>query len=45
MTTTNLQNAFDKQPIEIFEVILTFLEYKDATRFRMTGKGYYNGLR
>ena len=41
----NLQNAFDKQPNEILEAILTFLEYKNAVRFRMTSKGYYGGLR
>mmetsp|Transcript_24385 Transcript_24385/g.29483 ORF Transcript_24385/g.29483 Transcript_24385/m.29483 type:complete len:115 (+) Transcript_24385:524-868(+) len=45
MTTANPRNAFEEQPNEIFELILTFLEYKDAARFRMTSAGYYNGLR
>jgi len=45
MTTTNLRNGFEEQPNEVFELILTFLEYEDATMFRMTSKGYYNGLR
>eukprot|EP00586_Coscinodiscus_wailesii_P002905 CAMPEP_0172483714 /NCGR_PEP_ID=MMETSP1066-20121228/10833_1 /TAXON_ID=671091 /ORGANISM="Coscinodiscus wailesii, Strain CCMP2513" /LENGTH=219 /DNA_ID=CAMNT_0013247771 /DNA_START=14 /DNA_END=670 /DNA_ORIENTATION=+ len=44
MTTANLQNAFDKQPNEVSELILTFLEYDDAARFRMTNKGFYSLL-
>eukprot|EP00586_Coscinodiscus_wailesii_P000951 CAMPEP_0172480644 /NCGR_PEP_ID=MMETSP1066-20121228/5961_1 /TAXON_ID=671091 /ORGANISM="Coscinodiscus wailesii, Strain CCMP2513" /LENGTH=77 /DNA_ID=CAMNT_0013242169 /DNA_START=91 /DNA_END=321 /DNA_ORIENTATION=+ len=45
MSTPNLPNAFNKQPNEILEVMLTFLEFKDVTRFRMTSRDYYNGLR
>eukprot|EP00586_Coscinodiscus_wailesii_P004320 CAMPEP_0172482938 /NCGR_PEP_ID=MMETSP1066-20121228/9679_1 /TAXON_ID=671091 /ORGANISM="Coscinodiscus wailesii, Strain CCMP2513" /LENGTH=60 /DNA_ID=CAMNT_0013246499 /DNA_START=80 /DNA_END=259 /DNA_ORIENTATION=+ len=45
MSAPNLRNAFNEQPNEMFEVMLTFLEYKDVTRFRMTSKDYYNGLR
>ena len=45
MSTPNLPNVFIKQRNKILEVMLTFLEFKDVTRFCMTSRDYCNGLR
>ena len=44
-STSNLHNAFDEQPDEIFGVTFAYLDFKDIISFRMSSKGYYSGLR